>query len=97
MIKTETANEKKGKTMKITNAIKKLEKSGYIVKANESFGHFTARRESSIKVIEFCRNGRSEELTCIRVRRTNDLDDSMTDYCAGYFCDTITQAIKSAA
>ncbi|WP_216081126.1 hypothetical protein [Aliarcobacter butzleri] len=44
-------------------------------------------------------NGRIDEdttITCIRARRKNDLDDSMTDYSAGVWCDNLTQAIKLA-
>jgi len=80
--------------MKITNAIKKLEKAGFEV---INYGKkFSARRSNDI--IEFHQNGGgSDQVICIRVRSANDHDDSMTDYSAGVFCDNISQAIRLAA
>lgn len=31
---------------------------------------------------------------CLKVRRLNDIDDSQSDYSAGFFCDTIKEAIN---
>ena len=81
--------------MTITAATKKLEKAGFKVE-NLTFG-FHASNPSLPWVIEFHRNGRSDEVTCINVRRANDHHDSMTDYSAGSFCDNITQAIRRAS
>ena len=78
--------------MTIANAIKKLNKAGFAVTENCGF----RAAKSGAKLIEFYRNGREGDVTCIRVRRAGDQDDSMTDYCAGVFVDTITAAIKRA-
>ncbi len=77
--------------MKVTNAIKKLEKAGFKVTNDEGNFFATAGNE----IIEFFHSGDgSEEVACIRVRSADDYDDSMRDYCAGVFCDNITQAIR---
>ena len=79
--------------MKITNAIKKLEKAGF--KINKSGGLYSAKRGSDI--INFRKNGGdSDQVICIRVRSECDQDDQMTDYFAGVFCNNITQAIRLA-
>jgi hypothetical protein len=80
--------------MTLQNAIKKLNKNGFAV---ESVGNmFSAAIENGKDVIEFFRNGGSEEVTCISVRRKDDESDSMRDYCAGCFVDNISQAIRIA-
>ena len=80
--------------MKITNAIKKLERAGF--KVTETEYSFVAEK-AGCRLIEFHRNGGgSESVVCIRTRRKTDKDDSMTDYCAGVFHKNITQAIESA-
>ncbi len=86
--------------MKISNAIKKLEKVGFKVTNDEELRSqlFVARRENSTHVVEFMKNGgNSDQVTCIRVKRVNDQDDIMTDYFAGVWCDNITQAIRVAS
>jgi hypothetical protein len=81
--------------MTTTNATKKLTKAGFKV---ESTGYrFQASNPSFARVIEFHRNGDSEEITCIKVRHANDHNDVMTDYSAGSYADNITQAIRRAA
>ncbi len=88
----ETSNAKREIEMKVTNAIKKLEKAGYTVKQN---GHQFTAENGSLRVIEFCKNGSDSDLvTCIRIRAKCDRDDVMTDYCAGTWCDNISQAIR---
>ena len=82
--------------MTITNAIKKLTKAGYEV--NPIFGNaYKATKAGQPRCIEFYRNGSYDQVATIRIRRQGDKDDCMTDYFAGYFVDTITAAIKSAA
>ena len=88
-----SAGAARSTSMTIANAVKKLEKAGYSVSNTGSF--FTARKAGS-KVIEFIRNGNYDSVATIRVRRVLDQDDSMTDYCAGVFYETITAAIKAA-
>jgi hypothetical protein len=78
--------------MTITNAYKKLIKAGFTV-LNVS-GSFTAAHAASNRVIEFHRNGGSDNVTCIRSRRISDKDDAMSDYFAGSWHDNLTQAIK---
>tara|TARA_R110002153_G_scaffold100777_2_gene236814 strand:+ start:1434 stop:1676 length:243 start_codon:yes stop_codon:yes gene_type:complete len=79
--------------MKITNAIKKLQKAGFEVINDGS--RFSASRESNI--IEFIQNGGgSDQAICIRVMSADDQDDVMTDYSAGTYCDNISQAIRIA-
>lgn len=51
-------------------------------------------------VVEFIVNGKHEDdndIMCIRVRGCNDKDDFMTDYCAGVWCDNLSQAIRLAS
>lgn len=80
--------------MKVKNAIKKLEKAGFEI--TESGVFFSAKKPGS-RLVEFSRNGGgSEEVVCIRTRMATDIDDPMTDYCAGCWHDTITQAIRFA-
>lgn len=80
--------------MKIANAIKKLNKEGFTV--TEAHGFYSAKKSGCKKLVEFHRNGRSDEATCIGYRRENHRSDSMTDYCATFFCDSLARAIKLA-
>jgi hypothetical protein len=80
--------------MTLANAIKKIEKAGFNVENIN--GIYRASKPTAPRVIEFFRNGRSDEITCINVRRLNDNHDSMTDYCAGSWVNNITQAIRIA-
>lgn len=77
--------------MKLTNAIKKLGKYTEVRKLEYSYQAIQGNQ-----AIEFFENGTSGEITCIRVRSIHDKDDIMSDYCAGSFCDNLTQAIKIA-
>ena len=80
--------------MKLENAIKKLSKFGKVENAGALY---FAKINNSI--VEFMRNGPIEAdygITCIRIRSVRDNDDLMTDYFAGTWCKTLTQAIKMA-
>ena len=83
--------------MTIQNAIKKLEKNGFKV---TSWPHrkdiFTARKEGLRHYINFYQNGDSDNIYVIDLRTEGYEDDIMTDYHAGTFCDSITQAIRRA-
>jgi len=80
--------------MKITSAISKLEKNGFTI-ANES--HFyTATKEGLRYVVQFMRNGHSDETAFVGVRAINDRNDSQSDYCAIIFCNSLKQAIQLA-
>lgn len=90
--RTKTSHTHKGDQMTLNNALKKLSRYGEV---KQNGRHFSM--ESDNQVIEFYANGNIEEnptITCIRIRRKNDHDDSMTDYSAGVWCDNITQALK---
>lgn len=91
--------------MNVTNALRKLAKAGFtVVATHTSSGSehmvagtdtaWIASHKDSGEVIEFLRNGRGEEITCIRTKRPNDKDDSMTDYFVGIWQTNITQAIN---
>lgn len=79
--------------MYLHNALKKLEKYGEI-KQNGS--RYSVTREGC--EVEVLRNGGDDmdTVAVIRVRSINDHDDFMSDYSAGVFCDTLSQAIKLA-
>jgi len=80
--------------MKLVNAIKKLSKYGEVRVNGQEHSTIINGIEVSFMV-----NGRIEDdygITCINVRNINDENDSMTDYCAGTFCDNLTQAIRMA-
>jgi len=80
--------------MKSTNAAKKLTKAGFII--SEINGSFQASHPATAYLIEYIRNGGSDNIICINVRRANDKHDSMSDYSAGTWADNITQAIRLA-
>ena len=82
--------------MTTANATKKLEKAGFTVTEIRS-GYYHCFRPNSKTVIEYFRNGSSDEITCINVRAIDDKHDSQSDYCAGVWANNITQAIKLAA
>lgn len=86
--------KKENQKMKIENAIKKLNKTGFVVTQKENL--FSAKKEGCRYLVEFWRNGNSDEATCIGYRHEGDESDSMIDYCATFFCDNITQAIRRA-
>jgi hypothetical protein len=88
------ATTTKGTTMKVTNAIKKLEKAGYTI--TNSGMIFVAARANSNRVIEFIRNGGSDEIAVIKVRGSGEANDPMTDYYCGSYANTITQAMRYA-
>lgn len=81
--------------MKLENAIKKLSN---VTRVQQNGNQFWG--ELNRYVVEFCVNGRIEDdrdIVCIRIRSKKDKDDSMTDYCAGTWCDSLTQAIRMAS
>ena len=79
--------------MKLQNALNKLNKLGLSVKQDGQF--FTTRLNRYN--LEFAKNGSSDDITCIRVLGINEKDDILQDYCAGVFCDNLSQAIKLAS
>jgi len=81
-------------TMAIQNALTKLAKAGFSVQSAGNM--FSAAIENGKDVIEFFRNGSEGNVTCICVRRKNDVSDAMSDYHAGSFVSNISQAIRLA-
>jgi len=77
--------------MNATNAIKKLVKAGFAIDQT-SGNFFNATRDTNV-ISFFVQQG---ETICIKIRSKNDKDCAMTDYSAGIFCSTVTQAIKLA-
>ena len=78
--------------MQLTNAIKKLNKSGFVV--SNAGNRYSAKKVGLKYVVEFINQETS--VLCIRVRQENDNDNSMVDYSAGTWCDNLTQAISLA-
>jgi len=85
-------NQKRKNKMKIQNALNKLNKAGFTI--SENGNRFSASKPNSKKVVEFLRNGRSEEIACVGFRNINDVSDSQIDYCATIFCDSLNQAMR---
>jgi len=81
--------------MTTTNAAKKLTKAGFTVSEIRN-GFYQAASNAASCVIEYFRNGGSDNITCICVRHPNDKHDSQSDYSAGVWADNISQAIKLA-
>lgn len=78
--------------MKLQNAINKLTKLGLKVTKDGQF--YSARTKRH--VIEFRVSRYDDAITLIRVIGFNDKDDFIQDYCAGIWCDNLSQAIKLA-
>jgi hypothetical protein len=81
--------------MKIQNAINKLQKNGFIVTHNGS--QFSAKKGNCKRVVEFSRNGHSDEAVCIGFRHEDDHTDIQSDYFAKTYCNSLTQAMRYAA
>ena len=78
--------------MEIYNAIKKVEKlTGCKVK-NYNGRYSIVKNGMELSFIK--NGGESNQAICFKTRRINDMDDPMTDYCAGSFWDNLTQAIR---
>jgi len=77
--------------MKLQTAIKKATKAtGSQPNKNGIFYSF----EFNNKILEFSKNGREEEITCISTRSKGDNADSMTDYFPNIWHNNLTQALK---
>jgi hypothetical protein len=94
--------------MKLSNAVKKLEREGWAVTAEEPrrdiitgammlpcFHH--ARKAGNRHVITVSRNGGGDEVATIKVGSVTDRDDPITDYYPGTYCDSLAQAIRIAS
>jgi len=76
--------------MKTTNAVKKLEKLGFSNRGDQR--SFSFSKDGSNYRIEFF--DQTGSVICLGIRRENDHSDSMTDYCATIFADSLSQAIR---
>ncbi len=91
--------------MKLSNAIKKLEKAGFVVTSNSPMRSiitgamlppniYTGKRRGYR--IELYRNGEGDALAVIRLASIGDRDEIESDYFAGSHMDSVTQAIRNA-
>lgn len=76
--------------MKLQNAIKKLSKVTQV----EEYAKGMFRGVIGDSWVGFCRNGSSDEITCIHTMRVGEESDSMTDYFPQIWHDNLTQAIN---
>lgn len=74
--------------MKTSNAIKKLEKHNFAV---SQVGNNVEGRRGA-RIIEFI--DQQDSAICVRARCASDVDDIMSDYFAGVWCDNISQALR---
>jgi len=77
--------------MKLSNAITRINKQLGTEMTQNGQAYYAVKNSKEIKIV---RNGLGDDVALIKVRRLNDLDDSMADYTAGFFCDSIKQAIE---
>jgi hypothetical protein len=80
--------------MKLTNAIKKLEK------VSENGVNKEGQIYSGVingNVVSFSQNGREDSAVCFHIKAVGEKSDSMTDYFPGTFCNNLSQAIRLAA
>jgi len=79
--------------MKTASAIKKLEKAGFAVK--QMGNAITAKLPTAERLVEFF--DQRGEVVCLGFRHQNDHSDTMSDYCATIFCDSMAQAMRLAS
>ena len=77
--------------MKITNAVRKLERLGLEVETNGVGEHWAIYKGY---VVSFYRNGGSGEITCVNTKRVGEESDSQSDYFVESFHDNLTRAIR---
>lgn len=78
--------------MKLSNAIKKLEKAGYTIAKTSISNKYTATKKDQRDYIQFCTQ--DDELIIIDLRRKGLDDDWTTDYHAGTYCQNLSQALR---
>lgn len=77
--------------MKLQNALKKLQRTGFKIKKSE--WKYQAEIKESNWVIEFSEH--NEEIQSISIRMKDDYPDLQTDYFPYIWKDNLTQAINS--
>lgn len=91
--------------MKLSNAIKTLERKGFVITANEPYpsqidgemcppDKYEARKEGSRRLVTLYRTGREDDVASISARDFRDEDDSRSDYFAGSYFKSLKQAIE---
>lgn len=80
--------------MQVQNAIRRLERHGFTPRPGFNAPRYSYEKDGEI--IEFSTNPGSTHVHTIRVRRAEDHDDAMQDYCAGVFVDNLSQALRLA-
>jgi hypothetical protein len=83
--------------MKLSNAIKMIEKKGYKVErvsgeSNKKYSVIIGPKGNYVLEFYVYEDG---PVHCIGVRNINDHSDPMTDYCAFVFYPNLTQALRS--
>ncbi len=81
--------------MKISKAIKKLNRNGYGVKKVDAHRSWRGVQLGNAYVIELLVD-REGDLATIRVRHMRDSDERITDYSGGSFYPNLTQAITAS-
>jgi hypothetical protein len=80
--------------MQLQNALKKMNKVGEVKK--DEYGQYSVINNGRVLSIG-CNpphNTPKTDVVSINVRRVNDVSDSMTDYFAGSYFNTLSQAIR---
>ena len=80
--------------MKISNAIKKLEKAGFSASSANTGNRFSFTSQTGRDVVSFATNYGSDHIIFVKIRGVNDRDDWQQDYSAGVYVDTISMAIR---
>ena len=78
--------------MKTANAVKKLEKAGF--ERLSGYRNISYAKPNMNRVVEFL--DQEGSVICLGFRHKDDHSDSMTDYCATIWCDSLAQAMRLA-
>jgi hypothetical protein len=77
--------------MKLQSAINKAAKAA---KSEPTKNGMFYTFEFNNQLLQFSKNGRYEEITCISTRKKGQEDDVMTDYFCGTYHDNLSKALK---
>jgi hypothetical protein len=92
---SQSVSEEENK-MLIKSVTSKLSRAGWTVETYRDGSAFQARKTGNHYIIEFLRNGGTENAICLAIRKETDHDDMHSDYHAGCFADSIKEAITLA-
>jgi len=83
--------------MKDRYAKRKLERAGWSIAIDGNGRRIATKKGNSCCIDWFLNGGREDaDITCLRVRAKYDVDDSMSDYHAGSFADSMPRALALA-